>query len=123
MLHRNLLARRVGRGYLGGGVGSAPGETHAMDTAPERGWAAFDCSMSGVAPSSRIQAAPPRRLGAGQHKRRATFRRLGDLGSFVAICGGVAEETRTRGFAAPAFAGWALVEVWTLRSGSVARLS
>jgi hypothetical protein len=26
-------------------------------------------------------------------------------------CAGVAEEARTRGFAAPAFAGWALVEV------------
>jgi hypothetical protein len=37
------------------------------------------------------------------------------LGSFVAsgaTCGGVAEEARTRGFAAPAFAGCAFVEVW-----------
>jgi hypothetical protein len=36
------------------------------------------------------------------------------LGSFVAsgvTCDGIAEEARTRGFAAPAFAGWALVEV------------
>jgi hypothetical protein len=36
------------------------------------------------------------------------------LGSFVAsevTCAGVAEDARTRGFAAPAFAGWALVEV------------
>jgi len=34
------------------------------------------------------------------------------LGSFVAsLPAGVAEEARTRGFATPAFAGWALVEV------------
>jgi hypothetical protein len=36
------------------------------------------------------------------------------LGSFVAsaaACACVAKEARTRGFAAPAFAGWALIEV------------
>ena len=40
-------------------------------------------------------------------------RRLGGLGSFVASkdCG-VAEEARTRSFAAPAFAGCAFIEGW-----------
>jgi hypothetical protein len=34
------------------------------------------------------------------------------VGSFVAVLGDVAGEARTRGFAAPAFAGCASVEVW-----------
>jgi hypothetical protein len=34
------------------------------------------------------------------------------VGSFVASTEGVAEEARTRGFAAPAFAGCAFVEGW-----------
>jgi hypothetical protein len=34
------------------------------------------------------------------------------VGSFVAPAEGVAEEARTRGFAAPAFAGCAFIEGW-----------
>jgi hypothetical protein len=45
------------------------------------------------------------------------------FGSFVAFVEGVAEEARTRGFAPPAFTGLALIEVWTLRWGSVLGLS
>jgi hypothetical protein len=42
------------------------------------------------------------------------------VGSFVASAEGVAEEARTRGFAAPVFAGCAFVEVWyALRYGPV----
>jgi hypothetical protein len=60
--------------------------------------------MSSTRRSSRFQA----------HKRRATFRQLGDRGVLRGVCRyrrGVAEEARTRGVAAPAFAGCAFVEV------------
>jgi hypothetical protein len=46
------------------------------------------------------------------------------LGSFVALWEGVAEEMRTRGFAAPAFAGCAFIEgLWLLSYGRVRSLS
>ena len=44
-----------------------------------------------------------------------TFGSSAVVGPFVASLEGVAEEARTRGFAAPAFAGCAFVEVWALR--------
>ena len=51
---------------------------------------------------------------AGQADARYSHRRLGDRGSFEASgrVDGVAEEARTRGFAAPAFAGCAFVVGW-----------
>ena len=59
--------------------------------------------MSGVPPSSRIQVALP--LGTGPDKTNADlpFGSSAILGSLVAsegACAGVAEEARTRGFAA-----------------------
>ena len=70
--------------------------------------------MNGMAPSSRIQAAAPLITGPDNPNAERPFGSSAILGAFVASevgYAGVAEEARTRGFAAPAFAGWALVEV------------
>jgi hypothetical protein len=48
--------------------------------------------------------------GPAPEGRASRIRRLGGRGTFVASKSGVAEEARTRGFAAPAFAGCAFVE-------------
>jgi hypothetical protein len=42
-------------------------------------------------------------------------RQPGDLGVFRRVAEGVAEEARTRGFASPAFAGFAFIAVRILR--------
>jgi hypothetical protein len=108
-------------------VDRAPASWHSCGcycTAPVRGSAVFDWSMSGVALSSRIQEAPPLGTEAEQHKRRATFRQLGDRGVLRGVClyrCGVAEEARTRGFAPPAFAGLALVQVCDATLGPCTR--
>jgi hypothetical protein len=55
--------------------------------------------------------------------RPAPIRRSGGLESCVASEEGVAEEARTRGFAAPAFAGCAFVEDVLLMYGAVQEVS
>jgi hypothetical protein len=68
-----------------------------------------DHRLAGCATRARDNAQP-------YGRSRAALRRLGGLATFVAATRkGVAEEARTRGFAAPAFAACAYVDVWWLR--------
>ena len=54
--------------------------------------------------------ATPRLASASKANAELPLRQLGGLGVLRSVWDGVAEEARTRGFATPAFAGYALVD-------------